>query len=315
MHGNVLVTGCNGFVGRHLTEHLRSSGDTVFGIDLQPGPWAEWLPYDAIDITDLHAVLECIDEHEAKVIYHLAGVSNPRIAQEHPLDALRTNVLGSSSFFEACRKRRELRLLVIGSLEEYRKRGERELYLTEDSELDATTVYGMTKVCAELVGKSYVRHFGCHIVFTRSFNHTGPGQPPAYVLSDFAMQCAQIAARARQPLIHVGNIEVRRDFLDVADVVRAYRCLVEKGTPGAVYNVCSSECYSLRDMLVALISFTGRDDIRIVVEHDRIRSDDPMIIHGDSRRLREYTGWTQLMPIQETLRRLYEYWQKESQSR
>ncbi len=121
-------------------------------------------------------------------------------------------------------------------MEEYARHGPQDLFLSEESPLDAATVYGVTKSCAEAIGKSYVRNFGCQIVFTRSFNHTGPGQSTEYVLSDFARQCAEISVGARDPVIHVGNLDVQRDFLDVEDVVRAYLRLMDVGTAGTVYN-------------------------------------------------------------------------------
>jgi GDP-4-dehydro-6-deoxy-D-mannose reductase len=308
MNGCVLVTGCNGFVGRHLTDHLLQSGTTVVGVDLQESSWSERLPYDRIDISDARAVLDFIDSHSVESVFHLAAIANPRSAQENPLEAIRTNILGSTSLFEACRMRLALRLLVIGSSEQYAKHGQQDLFLSEDSPLEAATMYGVTKSCSEAVGRTYAAAYGCHIVFTRSFNHTGPGQSVSYVLSDFARQCAEVSLGLRDPVLHVGNIDVQRDFLDVADVVRAYLLLVGVGVPGTVYNVCSSESHSLRALLSTLISFTGRNDINIVSDPDRIRRDEPRVIRGDSQRLREAARWTPLVPISDTLRRLYGYW-------
>ena len=180
--------------------------------------------------------------------------------------------------------------------------------LTEDAELEATNIYGVTKVCSEMCGRAYARRYGCHIVFTRSFNHTGPGQSDAFVVSAFARQCAEIALGKRDPLVRVGNLELRRSFLDVRDVVRAYRLLVESGQPGEVYNVCAEQPNSLRDLLTILISFTGRNDIRVEVDSARVRANEPEVVQGDCRRLRERTGWSPQVEIRETLRGVYDYW-------
>jgi len=314
MPRRALVTGCNGFVGKHLTRYLKECGEEVVGIDLQPHPWAEWLAYSFLDIADHGMLLDFIEKHEVKDIYHLAAVANPRAAEEDPLAALRTNVSGSASIYEACRTHGDMRVLAVGTMEQYRKANGPELLFHEDSPLEASTIYGVTKVCSELVGRGYVQHYGCRIVFTRTFNHTGPGQAPVYVLSDFAKQCAEISAGLKEPVIRVGNIDVSRDFLDVADVTRAYRMLMDKGMPGSVYNVCASECYPLRELLDTLVSFAGKQKIRIAVEANRVRADEPARIRGDSRRLREQTGWTPTVSIQETLRRLYDYWAEELSS-
>lgn len=308
--GNVLVTGCNGFVGRHLTEYLRSSAMKMFGIDLQPHPWAEWIEYDTLDIADVNSVLAYFDRRKIDVVYHLAAVANPRLAGEDPISALRTNVAGSAAFFEACR-RHHLRLLVAGTMEEYGRANQKDLFFSEDSPLDASSIYGMTKICAEMAGRSFVRNYGCHIVFTRTFNHCGPGQQPVYALSGFARQSAEIAAGLRDPVMAVGNIDIRRDFLDVADVVRAYALLMEKGAPGEVYNVCSSKCHSLRDLVSTLLSFTGRANVEISIQRDRFRAEEPRSIRGDSQKLSTLTGWEPRVTAREMLERLFEYWKYE----
>jgi GDP-4-dehydro-6-deoxy-D-mannose reductase len=308
MIDKVLVTGCNGFVGRHLTQALQQRGLGVCGLDLSTEPWADWIEYRPINILEWDKVLEFTDQCRPIATYHLAAIANPRIAQENPLQAMRTNILGAATFYELCRRFPETRLLCIGSSEEYARLGRMALRLDENEELDATTIYGMTKICAEHAGLAYVRQFSCRIFFTRSFNHTGPGQPPEYVLSSFARQCAEIARNYREPAIRVGNLDVRRDFLDVADVVEAYQLIMEKGIPGEVYNVCGSYTHSLRELLDILISLTGRKDVYIERDPKLERPNEPDLIEGDGRRLREHTGWRPLVDIRDSLRRLYEYW-------
>jgi GDP-4-dehydro-6-deoxy-D-mannose reductase len=308
MHSDVLVTGCNGFVGRHLTETLRQRGLRVCGLDLSPEPWADWIEYRSTDIGDVDAVYNFVSRHRPSSIYHLAAVANPRVAHDRPLDAVRTNILGTATFYEMSRNFPEIRLLVVGSSEEYARGRGNILHLDEGAEVDASSIYGMTKLCAEQAGLAYVRQFGCQIVFTRSFNHTGPWQSSTYVLSSFARQCAEIARGKRDPVIRVGNIDVRRDFLDIADVISAYQLIVEKGIPGEVYNVCASHAYTLRELLDTLITLTERHDIRVERDPQQERAGEPEIIEGDGTRLREQTGWRPLVDIRDSLRRLYEYW-------
>jgi GDP-4-dehydro-6-deoxy-D-mannose reductase len=306
----VLVTGCNGFVGRHLTARLHESGNVVVGVDLQECPWTGWLDYRRLDIGSPHEVVRLVEESGITRIYHLAAVSNPRIAQTQPLTTMRTNIMGSASFYEACRIGGNTRLLVIGSSEEYLRPNHQNVELTEESQTEASNIYGATKICSELMGKSYAAQFGCHIVFTRSFNHTGPGQAPAFVLSDFARQCALISLGHQARQLHVGNIDVCRDFLDVEDVVEAYMLLLEKGSPGNVYNVSSRRCYSLRELLGILTGFAGRDHIELCIDETRVRVNELATIHGSTDKLHRDTGWVERIPIEVTLKRLFDYWRK-----
>jgi len=309
--GNALVTGCNGFVGRHLTADLRRDGWAVFGVDRGVAAWADWIDYGQVDVADERELSVFIGKRHFDLAFHLAAVANPRSAAENPLEAVRSNILGSAIMYESCRRGAVNRLLVIGSSEQYKRAGPDLAVLTEDSEVQGSNVYGMTKVCAELCGRTFVDKYGCQIIFTRSFNHTGPGQSPAFVLSGFAKQCAEISLGLREPRILVGNIAARRSFLDVRDVMRAYRLLAQVGVAGETYNVCAAEIHSLRILLDILVSCTGRTDITIEVDPSRLRTDDPELIRGDPRKIHELTGWVPRVPIRETLENIYRYWLSE----
>ncbi len=308
MADTVLITGCNGFVGRHLCEYLAGSGATVVGTDRHPGSHVAGIRYRQLDIADLEGLTGLVQEAGIARIFHLAAVANPRDAQTDPYGAIRTNLMGSVSVLEACRKRKETRLLLVGSSEEYKKKEEAGAPLDESSELEGSNIYGVTKICAETLGLAYSRQFDCHVVIARSFNHTGPGQEPAYVLSDFARQCALINAGLVEPVLLAGNLDVYRDMLDVRDVVRAYSLLLSAGQSGEVYNVCSRQSYRLRDPVEILMRLVPQKKIRLVIDEERARRNDPAVIHGDSRRIRNDTGWHETLPIERTLKDLYLHW-------
>jgi GDP-4-dehydro-6-deoxy-D-mannose reductase len=142
---------------------------------------------------------------------------------------------------------------------------------------------------------------------TRTFNHTGPRQGPDFVCADFARQIARIEFRLEEPVIRVGNLASARDFLDVRDVVAAYRLIVERGAPGTPYNVCSGSVRSIADLLQILL---GHAVIRIKVEVDvsRHRPIDIPVLHGNPARLKRDTGWAPVRGIEQTLGDLLEYW-------
>ncbi len=303
-----LITGCNGFVGRYLAKRLHDAGCVVDGIDLQEEPWADWIEYSKIDITETETVLSLVEKKEPKTIYHLAALANPRICNERPAFAVRVNVQGTVNFFNACLAHSSSRLLVVGSSEEYLKKLGEEIVYREDDLLDPKNIYGATKISAEMIGKTFVSLYGVSAFFTRSFNHTGPGQSSDYVLSDFARQCAEIGLGMKEKIINVGNIDVERDFLDVRDVVEAYIAIVERGMPGESYNVCSGKTSSLRALLERMIDRAKAGKVEIVVDQSRVRLGETIKVNGDLSKIHNHTSWVPSMNILNTVDEMVDYW-------
>ncbi len=201
-----------------------------------------------------------------------------------------------------------IKLLVVGSAEEYKRKSGREIRYSEEDELLSHNIYGATKIASEVIGKEYVRQYGCNICFTRSFNHSGPGQADNYVLSEFAKQCAEIKKGKRPPEVAVGNVDLSRDFLDVRDVVSAYEMIMRSGKSGEAYNVCSGNSYNLRILLNHLVSLTGKKDVRIVTDEGKLRDGEPSIVSGSPEKIVKDTSWTVKYSIYDTLSDLYNYW-------
>ncbi|MHB8129610.1 MAG: GDP-mannose 4,6-dehydratase [Mobilitalea sp.] len=308
MDERILITGCNGFVAKYLAEYLKKKGNIVYGIDLQDVPNLDFIAYNKIDICDIEKIKELITKQQITQVYHLAAIADPRVANQNPTIAININVKGSLSFFELCKDRSNTSVLVTGSATEYQLNASDHIICSENEVLEATTIYGATKIAAEAIGQAYVKNYRANVKFTRSSNHTGPGQSTSYVLSNFAKQCADIAKNIQSPEIFVGNIDIYRDFLDVEDVVSAYFIIMQKGKQGEVYNVSSNSSYLIRDLLNQLVSFTGRKDIKIKVDGSRIRACEPKNVHCDSSKLYRDTGWQPKIPIRTTLRNLYNYW-------
>jgi GDP-4-dehydro-6-deoxy-D-mannose reductase len=309
-----LITGCNGFVGKHLAEHLRSKGDEVHGLDRQASGNDYLVGYHQADLSDEGSLESSLDGFKPEVIYHLAAVANPRECNLNPALALKVNIGGTGKVLEFCRLVPETRLLCVGSAEQYRKKDGFPQVFSEQDELDPRNVYGATKIAAEALGRSYVAQYGAKVFFTRSFNHSGPGQLPTYALSSFTLQFAEMALGRRPLTIETGNLAVSRDFLDVRDVVRAYRCIVEKGEIGEAYNVSSGKAYTLGDIIELLRTIAGLPDVRIVQVESLIRVDEPREIKGLNMKLTAATGWIPLYSIERTITDLYRFWIDELRS-
>ncbi len=143
------------------------------------------------------------------------------------------------------------------------------------------------------------------MVRARPWNHTGPGQSDAYVASSFARQLAELALGRREPVLRVGNLAAVRDFLDVADVVDAYARLLDRSVPIGAYNIASGVPRTIASLLESLAAHA---EVRPAVEVDaaRVRADRPSV--GDATKLREATGWSPKIALDDTLARLFDAW-------
>jgi GDP-4-dehydro-6-deoxy-D-mannose reductase len=182
-----------------------------------------------------------------------------------------------------------------------------ELPVNEDTPLRPVNPYGVSKVAQDLLALQYHLSHGVDVLRVRAFNHLGPRQSPQFVAASFARQIAEAEAGLRPPLLKVGNLEAQRDFTDVADVVRAYALLMEKGEPGQAYNIGSGHARSVRCLLDVLLGMS-KVAIHIEQDPDRARPVDAPIIVADVTRLRDATGWAPTISFEESLRRVLDYW-------
>jgi len=312
--GSPLITGATGFAGGHLLEQLVTHGSPVHawahrrgntpGTETpRPGPSVTWT---AVDLLDRAAVREALGAARPSVIYHCAGLADLQDAWRAPARALRVNVLGTHNLFEAVR---DLGLscgvLVTGSAQIYRPRLSA---MGEDDPIAPANPYGVSKLAQEMVAAAAP----VPAWLVRPFNHAGPRQSPSYATSAFAQQIADIEAGRREAVLHVGNLDAQRDITDVRDTVRAYRALVESGHPNRPYNVCSGRAYSIRALLDILLSF-ARVRVRVEVDPARLRPSDNPLVLGRHDRLTADTGWTPVIPIEQTLADLLDYWRRAAQ--
>ncbi len=283
------VTGAAGFVGRHLTTHLEAVGDEVAVLA------------EGIDIADGTAVAAAMAEAAPEVVYHLAGWAHVGDSWKHPTEVVRVNVLGTAAVLEACRSAGVGRILLVGSADAYGTFDPTDLPLREDLPLCPVTPYGASKAAAEVLALQAHRASGAGVVLTRSFNHTGPGQHPSFVVPALARRIVETAA-AGGGAVRVGNLSAQRDLLDVEDVVRAYRVLAARAEPGRAYNVCSGVPVVIEELARRLSELSGAE-VDLVVDPALVRPVDVPLVVGDNTRLRAL-GWQPEVALAETLRRV-----------
>ncbi|MDH7481630.1 MAG: GDP-mannose 4,6-dehydratase [Armatimonadota bacterium] len=312
-HETTLITGVGGFVGRHLAELLVKSGAFVYGTILSPEEVSSDNPIPGVELMVCHLenqsnVEEVINSVQPSVVYHLAAQSSVSRSLSDPIGTFKTNVMGTLHLLESLRGLPNLRVLVlISSAEVYGIVSESDLPITERASLDPANPYACSKACADLLGVQYFRIFQVPVIRLRPFNHIGPGQSDAFVASNFARQIAEIEAGIRPPKLMVGNLDAKRDFTDVRDIVRAYVLAAERCSPGDVYNICSGKAVSIREVLDQLLTLTSVQ-IEVVQEPDRMRPSDLPILVGDCSKFHAETGWAPEISLAQTLKDLLNFW-------
>jgi GDP-4-dehydro-6-deoxy-D-mannose reductase len=169
--------------------------------------------------------------------------------------------------------------------------------------------YAASKAMAELLRVQYRKCTTGGVITARSFNHTGPGQTTNFVLPSIAKQFAEIEAGLHAPSLLVGNVDVKRDFTDVRDVVLAYFALLNKGRIDEVYNVCSGSAVRLFDIIETFRTISGIP-VEINTDTERLRSNDVSQIFGDPTKIRNETGWSPQIPLEKTIGDLMNYWRE-----
>jgi len=304
----VLISGATGFVGKHLISFLASADYEIFGTSFPEKPEGgenENIFY--LDVRSEENVFEVLERVKPDWIFHLAAISNVRHSWEKRKEALETNLMGTFFVFEAARKfTPQARILFVSSSDVYGVLLPEEKALNEEDVTHVVSPYAFTKVNGEILSKFYAEVEKLDIVIARSFPHTGPGQSPDFVCSDWACQIAQIEKGLAEPIIKVGNVEVKRDFLDVRDVVKAYTLLMQKGKSGEVYNVCSGKAVSLTEILDLLLSFSTQK-IEAQVDPQKLRKADIPLLLGDNQKIKGETSWEPQIPLKQYLTDLLNY--------
>ena len=311
-----LITGITGFVGSHLADFLLDKGVEVYGV-------ARWrskmdnivhikdkLRLVDADMRDGHSLSEAVGSSAPDYIFHLASQSFVPMSWRAPADTMETNAIGTIHLLEAARQSKcDPVIQIVGSSEEYGMVYPNEVPIRETNPLRPLSPYGVSKVAADKLGCQYHMSYGLKTVVTRAFNHTGPRRGDVFVTSNFSKQVAEIERGLKEPTIYVGNLDARRDFTDVRDIVKAYWLAVTKGEYGEVYNICSGETRTIQSVLDLLLSMTDKK-IEIKQDPSRMRPSDVEVLHGDYSKFKERTGWKPEIPFEKTMADLLNYWRE-----
>lgn len=316
----VLVTGAGGMVGSHMVELLYNAGHDVIGIWHKNKKNVEQitLPIKFVqcDIRYGYGLDELIMEYLPDQIFHLAAQSYPTVSWVSPAETIDVNINGTIAVYEAIKKARKFIkpdydpiVVVACSSAEY---GEtlnqlegNQVYVKETAQLQPLHPYGVSKVGQDLISFQYFMNDNIRCIRARIFNSTGTRKVND-VTSDFTKRAIE-AERSGVWELRVGNLETRRAIMDQRDLVRGLMLLADKGVPGEVYNISSENIYQMRDIVTMIEKQVGHS-FKLIVDPQLLRPTDERIIVGDVTKLKKDTGWEQVIPMEQTITDMLDYW-------
>ena len=317
MDKKILVTGISGFAGNYLARKLLDRGynkiygtylseksiGSLFGISSQ-------LELFQLDLMDSKTVYEVINKIKPDYVYHLAAIASSVQSFKEPNFVITNNISSQLNLLEAVRKLGlSSRVMVISSAEVYGKVNPVDLPIDENTPLKPANPYAVSKLTQDFMGLQYNIAYNIDIIRVKPFNHIGPGQSEQFSTSAFAKKIAEIEKGKSEPVLSVGNLEAKRDFTNVEDMVWAYILLMEKGKSGDVYNIGSGKAYKMSEILNMMLSFSSAK-IKVETDLNLLRpSDNPELI-CDNTKIHKVTGWVAKIPLEATLKDILEYWRK-----
>lgn len=294
-----LVTGIKGFVGQYLELELKKNNFEVFGIIVEPRDKDN---YFQGDILDSEFITKTISALKPDIIFHLAGFTSVKDSWDSPELTMKVNKGGTEILYKAITSSSpSTKVILVSSAEVYGI--PQKSPINENHPTNPLTPYGKSKLAQEEVAGA---NNSVKTIICRSFPHTGPKQKPIFVVPSFARQIAAIE-KGEQESLAVGNLEAKRDFLDVRDVVRAYRLLAQSSLWGNTYNVSSGTSYSIKEVLETLISLS-HTKIKVVVDQSKLRPSEIPVLWGDNAKLRKDLGWSPTISFKQTLEDTLNYW-------
>ena len=304
-----LVIGGAGFVGKYLVRHLLELKHEVIitKMPMEEARVEGSAVYD-LDILDKATVTELLEKISPDLVFHLAAQSSVSMSWKNPQQTVDVNVKGSVNVLDGLRSmKKKARILLIGSGEEYGQVIPSETPVCETSPLRPGNIYAATKACQNMIGRIYAQAYGMNLVMVRAFNHIGPDQSPVFAAADFCRQAALIESGMQEAVIRVGNLEAKRDFTDVRDVVHAYVLLAERGQAGETYNVGSGHAVSIGDVLKLVLKQSAAE-IQVEVNEEKLRPVDVPVMEADVRKVWRDVGWKAQIQLEQTIGDMMEYW-------
>jgi GDP-4-dehydro-6-deoxy-D-mannose reductase len=314
----VLITGSTGFSGPYVAAEAARQDPNIeiYGMAVNRpashdvGLFPAGVHHLLGDVTDSGDLRSALEASAPDVIFHLAAASSGAASWSKPTEYFEINAMGTLRLLEAVRDLAlDATVVVASSGEIYGAAPDDEHRSAETAPYRPISPYATSKAAQDLIAAQFGEAYGLPVMRLRLFNQTGPRRPPNYVASSFARQIVEIERGLRAPKIEVGNLEARRDFIDVRDAARAYWLAAQHGSPGSAYNVCSGRAVSIAEVLDLLLSQSAVE-VEIVPDPDRMRPADIPLLVGDPTLFHSITGWKPEIALEQTLSDLLQWWRQ-----
>ncbi len=317
MAAKILITGATGFVGSYLAEYLidKYNDFELYGTYLSDNSIKNLeaiknnIKLTKINLSNEKDVFKLIEEIRPDTIYHLAAMASAADSFSSPAESIINNIQSQVNVLEGVKKLnlKDCKILIVSSAEIYGDVSKEDLPIDENVNFKPTNPYAVSKLTQDFLGLQYFLSYNLKIIRVRPFNHIGPRQSPGFVVAAFAKKIVEIEKGKRNGVLTVGNLETKRDFTDVRDIVRAYDLAVRKGVSGEVYNLGSGTSYKISDILNKLLSLS-KAEIKIEVDKSLLRPSDNPDLVCDASKFKQLTGWKPEIEIDTTLKDTLDYW-------
>ena len=300
----ILITGAAGFVGRHLINELLTSNHQIIAFD-QMFPKDFYDSKEIIKVTgnilDQNCINCCVADYTPDACIHLAGIAFVPVGATSPSLVYDINISGTINILNAFKDIVPTsRVLTISSANVYEASPYDGTPLKESSPLAATSPYGLSKIASDNATIAWYNKYKLETISVRPGNHIGQMQSPNFVVPNFANQLVGIAKGEQPALLNVGNLDSKRSFSDVRDIVRAYRLLLEDGTPGQQYNVTSNNLVSIESILNKLMDLISvHPKIQIDTAKFRPTDESPLL---DITKIQRDVNWAPEYTLDQTLK-------------
>ena len=296
-----LITGSTGFVGKYLREEIKDKFNEIYGIGFNTKHNSNlYNKFFQIDISDYNLVKEVIQVLKPDTVFHLAGQSFIPAAEQNPKKSEALIVNGTKYLLESLYKlKKKVNFIYISSCLIYGN--QTNMPIKETTNPTVNNHYSKLKLLAEKQCLSY-KNSNLNVLIARPFNHIGIGQKDYFLIPTLCKQVIS-AIKNKTYRLKLGNINVSRDFLDVKDVVKAYKIIEEKGEPFQIYNICSSKEFSIEDIVNIFKKITNIN-FKIEVENERIRENESIRSVGDNTKLQSL-GWQSYYNLEDSIEEIY----------
>jgi len=310
----ILVTGAEGFLGTHLTQHLRERGyKVVAGVRNRARKLAHERHFGkalVCDVADAINVARVIAGVRPDGIVHLAGTSHAHEASAEPLTAYQSIVTAWANVLDGVRRARfRTRLVMASTCEVYGNAGGEGHPLHEDTPLEPLSTLASLKVAAESIAHTFYRDYHLDVTIARPFHYIGPGQSERFFFGAVAKELAEWDAGTHGNELQLPDLSCRRDVLHVRDVAEAYERLLQEGIPNQAYNICGGQAYSVREIVQMMVQASGRP---VTITDLPVDSDQQIpILCGDNSKLHGQLGWRPLRSVDQAVRELLSSYEKQ----